>query len=516
MASQPINEKIPQASTELDQPVPGQTVAIADTNKTFWDRLWPVIACGAGLFSDGYLNGVIGSVNTMLRQIYKTEYTHSPAQANVSSIAFAGTVVGMLIFGFTSDHISRKWSLFVSTIIILVFAALSAGSYSAGGSVGGLLAALTAYRFLTGIGIGGEYPAGSVACAESTGELAEGTRNRWFIMFTNVQIDLGFVVAAIVPMIVVLITTENHLRAAWRICLGLGVLPPLSLLWLRFKLGEPEAYQRNSMAKTSTPWWLCIKFYWRRLIVVSTIWFLYNFSSYSFGLFSSTIIDNLLGKDTALWKSFGWNTLLTFFYMPGCIFGSFLSDWIGPRKALAYAVSAQAVIGFIMAGLYKQLSDSGNVGGFVVVYGIFLALGEVGPGDNIGLVASKTCATAVRGKYYGIAAAFGKIGAFVGTQVLSILYNKYSESDPIKAGQYPYFISSSLCVLSAFLALFCLPHIGQDTIDQEDIKFREYLTQHGYDTSQMGTHNESQERMVEQQSSRGGDVDTIQTEPLKV
>ena len=29
-----------------------------NTGKSFWNRLWPVIACGAGLFSDGYLNGV--------------------------------------------------------------------------------------------------------------------------------------------------------------------------------------------------------------------------------------------------------------------------------------------------------------------------------------------------------------------------------------------------------------------------------------------------------------------------
>lgn len=502
MSAQPIEEKGVPVASEMDKPIAGQSAPIAATDKPFWDRLWPVIACGAGLFSDGYLNGVIGSVNTILSTIYGDEYNKSPAQGNVSSIAFAGTVVGMLIFGFTSDHISRKWSLFVSTIIILVFAALSTGSYGAGGSVGGLLAALTAFRFFTGIGIGGEYPAGSVACAESTGELDEGTRNRWFIMFTNVQIDLGFVVAAIVPMIVVLATSENHLRAAWRICLGLGVLPPLSLLYLRLKLSEPEAFQRNSMSKTSTPWWLCIKFYWRRLAVVSTIWFLYNFSSYSFGLFSSTIINNLLGNDTALWKSFGWNTLITFFYMPGCIAGSYLSDWIGPKKALGYSVIAQAVVGFIMAGCYKALSHHSNVGGFVVIYGLFLALGELGPGDNIGLVASKTCATAVRGKYYGIAAAFGKIGAFVGTQVLSILYKRYKVSDPIKAGQYPFFISASLCVLSAFLALVCLPHIGQDTIDQEDIKFREYLTQNGYDTSRMGVFNESQERMIEQQSGR--------------
>lgn len=84
-----------------------------------------------------------------------------------------------------------------------VFAALAAGSYGAHGSINGMLSALAAYRFLLGIGIGGEYPAGSVGCSESTGELESGTRNRWFIWFTNLAIDVGFVVAAFVPMVVV-------------------------------------------------------------------------------------------------------------------------------------------------------------------------------------------------------------------------------------------------------------------------------------------------------------------------
>lgn len=29
-----------------------------ETTKSRWERSWPTIACGAGLFSDGYLNGV--------------------------------------------------------------------------------------------------------------------------------------------------------------------------------------------------------------------------------------------------------------------------------------------------------------------------------------------------------------------------------------------------------------------------------------------------------------------------
>lgn len=31
---------------------------VTDTDKSFYERVWPVFACGAGLFSDGYLNGV--------------------------------------------------------------------------------------------------------------------------------------------------------------------------------------------------------------------------------------------------------------------------------------------------------------------------------------------------------------------------------------------------------------------------------------------------------------------------
>lgn len=106
--------------------------------------------------------------------------------------------------------------------------------------------------------------------------------------------------------------------------------------------------------------------------------------------------------------------------------------------------------------------------------------------DNIGLVASKTCATAIRGQYYGIAAAMGKVGAFVGSYVFPSIVAAGGD-DPIKQGQYPFYVSSSLCFFSAALALFLLPHIGQDTIEEEDIKFRAYLERNGFDTTTMGS-----------------------------
>lgn len=160
---------------------------------------------------------------------------------------------------------------------MIIFTALSAGSYG-GGTLSGMIAALTAYRFLVGIGIGGEYPAGSVAAAEASGEVKTGTRNTWFILFTNVAIDWGFVIGAFVPYILVLIFTENHMRAIWRVALGLGVVPPIILLLMRLKLQEPEEFKRESMKHVKIPYGLVLKYYWFRLCVVGLIWFLYDVS----------------------------------------------------------------------------------------------------------------------------------------------------------------------------------------------------------------------------------------------
>jgi hypothetical protein len=88
------------------------------------------------------------------------------------------------------------------------------------------------------------------------------------------------------------------------------------------------------------------------------------------------------------------------------------------------------------------------------------------------------------GQYYGFAAAMGKIGAFAGSYALNAIQVAAGD-DKIAKGRNPFFVASSLAFLAAGLVCL-LPHIGQDTIDMEDINFREYLSSHGYDTSKMG------------------------------
>ncbi|KAI1764965.1 MFS general substrate transporter [Hypoxylon sp. FL1150] len=450
--------------------------------KPFKQAIWPVLACGAGLFSDGYVNNVIGSVSTTLGYEYGDTYSDSNAASIVPAIAFAGTVVGQLFFGFLSDRWSRTGSLLISTVILIIFTALAAGSYYKGDAVG-MFNILAAWRFFVGIGIGGEYPAGSVSCAESSGELKAGTRNTWFILFTNSMIDWGFVFGAFVPYVVAAAAHNTYYGTIWRTSLGIGVVFPLVLFVLRLKLREPEEFSRNSMKHVKTPYSLVFRYYGFRLLIVSLIWFIYDFSAYSFGIYSTAILSNIYGDSGVLTTVFGWNTVINLFYIPGTMIGAPISDRLGPRNTLILGQVLQAVVGFIMAGCYAKLSHPSVVGAFAVVYGVFLSLGELGPGNNIGLLAAKTCATGVRGQYYGVAAALGKIGAFVGTYVFKHIASP--DGDPVKSSQYKFYVSSCLCIFAAALALL-LPRIDQDTITKEDAKFRAYLESKGWDTRQLG------------------------------
>ncbi|KAG5355205.1 putative metabolite transport protein [Yarrowia sp. C11] len=449
-------------------------------------RAWPVITAGAGLFSDGYANNSMGTVNTILGRLYGEFYSKSTYSRTVSSIVFAGTVLGMIIFGFVADYHSRKMGMIASTLIIILFTILSAAAWGGGGKsdIGGMLSALIAYRFLVGIGIGGEYPAGSVACSEASAIMGSGTRNRWFIFFTGFMIDFGFVVAAFVPLILLWIFGENHLTWVWRLTIGLGAIPPLSLFYLRTRFKEPETFRKNNFKRTRAPYLLALRYYGPRLFVICIVWMLYNFISYPFGLYGPTIVS-LVVKDGDLYKTFGWNVLLTAFYLPGAFIGAIFSDWFGPRCTLAGALILQGMVGFIMAGVYESMIQ--NVAGFVVAYGIFLSLGELGPGGNIGLLASKNSPTAIRGVFYCIASSMGKIGAFIGTQCFPLIISGFEKGgSEIQGVKGPFWISSALCIFSACITFFFLPPVTQTSVQDEDRKFLEYIRAHGFDTSKMG------------------------------
>ncbi|EDR09972.1 MFS Git1p-related glycerophosphoinositol and glycerophosphocholine permease [Laccaria bicolor S238N-H82] len=455
-----------------------------------------IFACGTALFSDGYANGVIGSVNTLLSRIYGAdELAHHNYSRILTSVAFAGTIVGMLTFGYLSDKIGRKFGmppasslyfpsyhllLLVLTTVQVDFSVclVPCGVYDGHRQIEQLQFTCRV-SFLLGIGIGAEYPCGSVSASEQSEEkgIQKDAQHRWFALATNAMIDFGFVISAFVPLVLFWIFGEHHLRAVWRLSLGLGVVPALAVFIWRLSMEEPTRYQKDSMQHAKIPYRLVFKRYGGSLAAISATWFLYDIISYPFGIYSSIIVDRVTGGSSALSVVFGWNVIIYLFYMPGTIGGAFIVDYLGPKWTMITGLLFQAFIGFIMSGLYKQLTE--HIAAFAVVYGVFLSFGELGPGNCLGLLASKSSPTAVRGQFYGIAAAIGKVGAFIG------IWN-FGGANTDRGNTGPFWIGSGFAVLSALITLFFIRPLSHDGMVEEDRAFREYLEANGYDTSTMG------------------------------
>ncbi|ORX53642.1 MFS general substrate transporter [Hesseltinella vesiculosa] len=433
-----------------------------------------VLFAGFALMSDGYQSGVISFINLVLSQIYGTEVFNSDMSSRLSYSMFVGCVVGQLGFGLFVDRIGRKAGLIATTFLVIFGAALSAAS--SGTSPTGLLWMMVIARGILGVGVGGEYPCSSVSAGESADEVSSGNRGKLFVLVTNFVIDFGYVVSAIVPTILLAIFTEDRLEPVWRLSFGLGIIPPLSVLYFRLKMADSKQYQKSAMKK-HVPYWLIVKRYWPRILTVSSIWFIYDFISYPNGVFSSVIIAQVAGNEPMI-VTCAWNILLMAFYLPGCAAACLLVDRIGRKYTLAVGLLSMGIVGMIIGGSYVQLSQN-CFPMFVILYGLFLALAEMGPGSMIGLIAMESFPTAVRGTGYGIAAAIGKIGATIGT----LAFGPMKQEMGVRG---PFLVGSGIAIFASLIAYFFIHEIGPGGLEEEDEKFRQYLIDNGYDISAMG------------------------------
>lgn len=327
--------------------------------------------------------------------------------------------------------------------------------------------------------------------------MKKGRQQRLFVWATHFIIDMGFPVAWFVPLVLVWIFGESRkgLGIVWRGAFVLGAFPPLLLIIARLFMDEPEAYKKNSMKHKKIPYKLIFKRYWVRLLAVCFCWFIYDWITYPFGewhhgvalltkgMYAGTITSKAIGEKPPLVQQLGWGCLINFFYVPGAFIGAYLCDWLGPKPTMIFGLVMQSIFGFALSGAYGYFKE--RIVGFAIMYGIFLSWGEVGPGNNVVLFAAKASGpTAARAQLYSLAAASGKVGAFIGTYTFDYIVRRFPEGDLQETGIF--YIGSGLALLSALVALIFFPNIRADAMNDEDALFRQYLIEHGYDVSGMG------------------------------
>lgn len=208
------------------------------------------------------------------------------------------------------------------------------------------------------------------------------------------------------------------------------------------------------------------------------VWFMYNMVVYPFNLLAPTIVAGFADNQTLI-QSNGWSALVNAFALPGAIFGSLLIDRMGPRQTYAFGLVLVAVFGFTIGGAMGPLRSGGTgaFAGFVILFGLFQCFLSVGPGNNNFVISSESFPTAIRGHALGFAAAMGKTGAAIGTQIFPIIQNKFPT---VPEGQRAIFlVGSGICAVGAVWVMLLVPN-RRAQLEDEDVLFREYLEANGW------------------------------------
>ncbi|OOQ82803.1 inorganic phosphate transporter [Penicillium brasilianum] len=475
------NATIPDAET-LNAVNPDYPVEESGREYSRVSMVMMVVFSGLAIGSDGFNASIIGNIELLMEVIYPQALTTAVA-ARLSNAFMVGMIIGMLSFGYISDKLGRKTGAVLTTTVLVLGIALSAGA--SGLTDNGMFWMLIIARGIAGVGAGGEYPVAGAGAAEATDEAPSVRKRRGFIfaMIGDLSASLGFAFGALVPLILLLCFHQQvkHYEAVWRVSLAMGAIAPLSIFWFRYRMVVSSAYRKSSMKKQPIPYRLAIKKYWRSLLGVCGSWFIYNYISYPFGLFSSTIVGRV-NPSSSLALTMAWGTLINCFYIPGAFIGGLLSDRIGRRRTMALGFFLQAILGFILGGALGPIQAKLPL--FIVLYGVFLTLGEVGPGATIVLTASESFPTALRGHGVGMAAAWSKAGAAIGTQVFKPILASWG-NDELHGTQAVFLIGSGFALLGACLSWFVLQDSNK-ILGHGDQDWKDYLIAHGYTNIEWG------------------------------
>jgi PHS family inorganic phosphate transporter-like MFS transporter len=131
-----------------------------------------VLISGAGFLADAYDLFVINiAADLMSRCEYKQSLTSS-TKGLVKSMAVAGAIVGQVGFGVFADLIGRK-RVFIATCALVIAGALLSGLVTDAAGSFGIYSQLALWRFVLGVGVGGEYPLSAAITTESSASGSE-------------------------------------------------------------------------------------------------------------------------------------------------------------------------------------------------------------------------------------------------------------------------------------------------------------------------------------------------------
>jgi MFS family permease len=256
-------------------------------------------------------------------------------------IFMIGWASGGVFFGILGDRIGRAKTMVFTILLYSLFTGLSVFSTSVWD--------FSIYRFLTGLGVGGQFSVGVALVAETVPQRARPYALGWLQALSAV----GNMLAAVIGITLGRLEETGVVGSAWRMMFVVGALPAFLCIPIFRKLKEPEAWQRAKAKGGGSHLGSMTDLFsdprWRRNAIVGM---LLAFSGvvglWGIGFFSFDLLRSVLDKtDMSEGQKTLWIGLTSLLQNAGAFFGIYafthLTAFWGRRPA--FAVSFLAAMG---------------------------------------------------------------------------------------------------------------------------------------------------------------------------
>jgi MFS family permease len=354
----------------------------------------------------GGLGWMLDSMDVMLYSMVlarlMSDFGMTKATAGfLNSLTLLSSAVGGIAFGFLADRIGRVRSMMLS---ILVYS-LASGACGLSTSI----TQLAVFRFLLGLGLGGEWGTGAALIAET-----------WRAEHRGKALALMQSSWAIGEMLAVGITALVLPTLGWRAVFFAGLLPALVAVWVRRSVPEPKLWTQRASHK-GVP----LRILWRpdlrRNGLIATIMNAFTMFGY-WGLF--TWIPAYLslpveqgGRGLGLMATTTWLLVMGVGKWFGYASYGVFADLIGRCRTYG----AYLVIAALLVPLYGMASSPV----VLLVLGPLVAFFGTGYYSGFGPISSELFPTEVRATAMGIAYNIGRAASAIAPFVIGALAARY-------------------------------------------------------------------------------------------
>jgi MFS family permease len=308
---------------------------------------------------------------------------HSKAIAGLpNAFMLLASGIGGILFGFIADRIGRTKALMLS---ILTYSLCSLGS-GLSTSIGMLIF----FRFVLGLGMGGEWNTGATLVAETWPAHLRARA----IAVVQSSWAWGLAAAAVTAYVVL-----ERLQLNWRLVFIVGVLPALVTLWIRSSVPESEMWkERCHLPQTKTPFSAIFSPELRKSTIFLLLLNIFGLFAW-WGLFSwmppylTLPIEKGgrgLGMMSTTWLLVTLNLVGMF---PGYLCYGWVADKLGRKRSLiVYTLCAAALIPIYAAARQPWI---------ILVLGALVGFFGTGFFAGSGIIGSELFPTTVRARALG-------------------------------------------------------------------------------------------------------------------